>query len=143
MNILTATGNLGRDAEVKQLGGSTVCNFAVAMTAGYGDNKQTVWLDCALWGKAAEGALPQYLVKGQQVAVSGELSTFEATNGKTYLKLRCNTVDLIGKRDDSLPVNPQPQAQPQPQPQAQPPHGYRPPSPQNVAYQQPQDDVPF
>lgn len=38
---------------------------------------------------------------------------------------------------------PQPQAQPQPQPQAQPPHGYRPPSPQNVAYQQPQADVPF
>jgi hypothetical protein len=33
--------------------------------------------------------------------VSGELSTFEATNGKTYLKLRCNSVDLVGKKDDT------------------------------------------
>ena len=78
-----------------------MCNFSVAMKSGYGDKAQTVWLDCSLWGKAAEGALPQYLVKGQQVAVSGELSTYEAENGKTYLKLRCNSVDLLGSKGDS------------------------------------------
>ena len=100
MNILTVTGNLGKDAEVRTAGSGTVCGFPVAMTAGYGDKKQTVWLDCSLWGKQAEGALPGYLKKGQQVAVSGELSTREH-EGKTYLQLRCNTVDLIGKKDDS------------------------------------------
>jgi hypothetical protein len=38
--------------------------------------------------------------------VSGELSTFEATSGKTYLKLRCNSVDLVGKKDDSAKAAP-------------------------------------
>ena len=101
MNVLTVTGNLGQNAEVKQVNTSTVCNFSVAAKAGFGDKAQTIWLDCALWGKQAESALPGYLVKGQQVAVSGELSTFESEKGKTYLKLRCNSVDLVGKKDDT------------------------------------------
>ena len=107
MNVLTATGNLGQDCEVKQVGGSTVCNFSVAMKSGFGDKAQTVWLDCAIWGKKAEGGLPEYLKKGQQVAVSGELSTFDATNGKTYLKLRCNDVDLIGGKPEGVQQSPQ------------------------------------
>lgn len=96
MNVLTATGNLGQDCKTNNVGGTAVCNFSVAMKSGFGEKAQTVWLDCSVWGKAAEGKLPEYLVKGQQVAVSGELSTFEADNGKTYLKLRCNSVDLVG-----------------------------------------------
>ena len=99
MNVLSLTGNLGRDAEVRNAGGSTVCGFSVAMTAGYGDKKQTIWLDCSIWGKQAEGALPGYLKKGQQVAVSGELSTREH-DGKTYLQLRVGSIDLIGKREE-------------------------------------------
>lgn len=99
MNVLSLTGNLGRDAEVRNAGGSTVCGFSVAMTAGYGDKKQTIWVDCSIWGKQAEGSLPSYLKKGQQVAVSGELSTREH-DGKTYLQLRVGSIDLIGKRED-------------------------------------------
>lgn len=110
MNVLSLTGNLGRDAEVRQVGSSTVCSFSVAMTSGYGDKKQTVWLDCSLWGKQAEGSLPSYLTKGQQVAVSGELSTREH-EGKTYLQLRVNSIDLIGKRDDAAPQQSQQQRQ--------------------------------
>ena len=123
MNVLTATGNLGQDCEVKQVGGSTVCNFSVAMKAGFGDKAQTVWLDCAIWGKKAEGGLPEYLKKGQQVAVSGELSTFDATSGKTYLKLRCNDVDLIGGKSEGVQ---QPPAPSQPQAPAPVPTGNMP-----------------
>ena len=132
MNVLTATGNLGQDCEVKQVGGSTVCNFSVAMKAGFGEKAQTVWLDCAIWGKKAEGGLPAYLKKGQQVAVSGELSTFDATNGKTYLKLRCNDVDLIGGKSEGVQQPPAPQKQ-----QAAPAPGG--PGPENDY----SDDVPF
>lgn len=127
MNVLCLTGNLGRDAEVRQAGSSTVCGFSVAMTAGYGDKKQTVWIDCSIWGKQAEGQLPSYLKKGQQVAVSGELSTREH-EGRTYLQLRVNTIDLIGKRDDAAP------------PQS---HQHRPaqtPSPASADFD---DDIPF
>ena len=132
MNVLTATGNLGQDCEVKQVGGSTVCNFSVAMKAGFGEKAQTVWLDCAIWGKKAEGGLPDYLKKGQQVAVSGELSTFDATNGKTYLKLRCNDVDLIGGKSESVQQAPEPQRQ-------QPAPATGGPGPENDY----SDDIPF
>lgn len=131
MNILCLTGNLGRDAEVRQAGGSSVCGFSVAMTSGYGDKKQTVWISCSVWGKQAEGQLPSYLKKGQQVAVSGELSAREY-EGKTYLELRVNTVDLIGKREESsAPVQQQRPAQQQSQ-QAAPPD-----------YNTFDDDIPF
>jgi len=100
VNNLCATGNLGSDCRINQVSGTTVCNFSVAMKSGYGDRAQTLWLDCALWGKQAESRLPEFLKKGQQVAVSGELSTREH-EGKTYLQLRCNSVDLVGGKGDS------------------------------------------
>ena len=104
MNLLAMTGNLGRDAEVRQAGSSTVCSFAVALSSGWGDKKTTTWINCSVWGRQAEGTLPTYLKKGQQVALTGELSTreYQAKDGtmKTSLELRVGTIDLIGKRDD-------------------------------------------
>lgn len=117
MNVFTITGNLGKDAEVKSFGQSTVCNFTVANKVGFGEKEQTLWVDCALWGKQAESKLPEHLKKGQQVAVSGELSTFEAESGKTYLKLRCNSVTLVGGKSEG---SPQQTAAPQQAPQNKP-----------------------
>lgn len=123
MNLLALTGNLGQDCKTNNVNGTAVCNFSVAMKAGFGDKAQTIWIDCALWGKQAESRLPEFLTKGQQVAVTGELSTREH-EGKTYLQLRCNSVDLIGKKDDASPAPSQPSPQPQqPAPQPQPPGG--------------------
>lgn len=125
MNVFTFSGNLGRDAEVKNLGSTTVCNFSVAVKSGFGDKEKTEWINCALWGKRAEGGLPQYLLKGQTVVVSGELSTreYQANDGtnKTSLEVRVNDVTLAGKRDDS-PVQhtPAPQAQQAPMQQQAP-----------------------
>jgi single-strand DNA-binding protein len=100
MNILTITGNLGKDARTNKAGGTTVSNFSVAVRSGYGDNEKTIWVDCSLWGKQAESKLVDYLIKGQQVAVSGEMGTKEH-EGKTYITLRVNAIDLIGKKGDA------------------------------------------
>lgn len=101
MNVFSFTGNLGRDSKTNTVGSATVCNFAVAVKSGFGDKEQTLWLDCALWGKQAESKLPQYLTKGAQVAVSGELGTREH-EGKTYLTLRVASISLVGgKREDA------------------------------------------
>ena len=113
MNVFTCTGNLGSDCKVNNVGGSAVCNFSVAVKSGYGDKAQTFWLDCALWGKQAESGLVNYLLKGQQIAVSGELGTREH-EGKTYITLRVNNVSLIGSKPDN-----QQQAQPAQQPSQQ------------------------
>ena len=112
MNVFTCTGNLGKDAEKKEFGGSSVLNFTVAAKSGFGDKAQTEWIDCAVWGKQAESKLIDYLKKGQQVAVSGELSTYTADNGKVYLKLRCSSISLVGgKSEQSQQSQPQ-QSQP-------------------------------
>lgn len=117
MNVFTASGNIGRDAEVRQAGGTSVAGFSLAIKSGIGDKAQTIWLDCSIWGKQAESGLIQYLKKGQFVVVSGELGTREH-DGKTYITLRVNTVTLGGKSEQSAPSKP---AQPLQQPARQAP----------------------
>ncbi len=108
-NVFSFTGTVGRDAEVKQLAsGQTVLNVTVANNIGYGERQQTLWIRVAVWGKRAEGKLGDYLKKGQQVFVSGELSQreYQANDGttKTSLELNCSVIDLVGKRDSSSPA---------------------------------------
>ena len=126
MNVFTASGNIGRDAEVRNAGGTSVAGFSLAVKSGYGDKAQTVWVDCSLWGKQAESGLVQYLKKGQFVVVTGELGTREH-EGKTYVTLRVNNVTLGGKQDAQKSAQgQQPQQgyqQPQQQ-QRQPQNGY-------------------
>lgn len=97
------TGRLGRDAETKHIAnGTALAGFPVAVDVGYGDRKDTIWLDCTIFGKRAESKLIEYLTKGQQVAVSGDLSKREH-EGKTYLQVRVDDIDLVGGRSESGP----------------------------------------
>lgn len=111
MNVFSFTGNLGKDCRTGTAGSTSVCNFSVAVKSGWGDKAQTLWIDCAMFGKQAEGKLPDYLLKGQQVAVSGELGTREH-EGKTYLTCRVASVDLVGGKSDQQQA-PAPQQQQQ------------------------------
>ena len=94
------TGRLGKDAEVRQTQSGAVAGFSVATDVGYGDRKQTLWFDCSIWGKRAESGLIQYLTKGQQVAISGELSEREH-EGKVYKQIRVDGLDLMGGKQQS------------------------------------------
>lgn len=103
-NVFSFTGTVGRDAEVRHLpSGQVVLNVTVANNIGFGDKQQTLWISCALWGKRAEGQLHNYLKKGQQVFVSGELTQreYQAHDGttKSSLELNVSVIDLVGKRD--------------------------------------------
>ena len=78
MNKFIFTGNLGKDCQIQATqAGKTICKFSVAVKSGYGDHQKTNWVMCVLFGKRAEGQLPQYLVKGAQVAISGEMTLDE------------------------------------------------------------------
>jgi single-strand DNA-binding protein len=105
-NVFSFTGTVGRDAEVRYApSGVAVLNFTVANNIGFGDKQQTLWIRVTLFGKRAEGQLQNYLKKGQQVFVSGELtqSEYKANDGttKTSLELNANIIDLIGKKNES------------------------------------------
>lgn len=104
-NVFSFTGTVGRDAEVRYTpSGLAVLNVTVANNVGFGDKQQTLWVRVALFGKRAEGSLKDYLTKGQQVFVSGELtqSEYKANDGttKTSLELNANIIDLVGGKRD-------------------------------------------
>lgn len=92
----TVVGNLGRDAELKTIGNTSVLSFAVASERKTKGEKTTLWVSCSLWGSRGE-TLARYITKGTKVAVTGELSTREsAKTGKTYLEVRVDQLELLG-----------------------------------------------
>ena len=101
MNVLSAIGNISKDAEVRYLAnGDPVCQFNFALNTGYGDKQITTWLNCRLWGKRAETLAPM-LIKGIKIGISGELTNrpYTSKDGteKYSLEVRVNDVTLLGK----------------------------------------------
>ena len=93
-NSLSFVGRLGKDAETREAGSTTVTSFSIANNVGFGDRKQTLWYDCSLWGKQGE-RMAQYLKKGTMVFVSGEFSEKEYKD-KIYKQLEVKCIDFAG-----------------------------------------------
>lgn len=99
MNNFSCIGRVGKDAVVRSTqSGKLVAGWSLAVDVGYGDNKQTLWIDCALWGDRAH-KLADYIRKGDRLGVHGELGTREH-DGKTYVTLRVADVTLLGDKRD-------------------------------------------
>ena|SRR5579872_1618310 len=83
MRVATFAGRLGKDAELKYTPqGVAVCNFNLAVDAGYGDNKKTLWIQGAIWRERAE-KLSQYLTKGKFIAITGDIDVRSWINKNT------------------------------------------------------------
>lgn len=79
-NVFSGVCTVGRDAEVRYLpSGQAILTVTAANNVGFGDKQKTNWLRATVWGKRAEGELKNYLLKGQQIFISGELTTSEFT----------------------------------------------------------------
>jgi single-strand DNA-binding protein len=103
MITMNVVGTLGKDAEVKQVGGKAVINFSVAVNQGYGDNKTTLWVDCAKWGEKT--GISQYLTKGTKVALHGEPSLRKWDGGAT-ITLRVADIELVGGKSENQSATP-------------------------------------
>jgi len=105
-NIFSAILTIGRDAEVRHTAsGVSILTVTGANNTGYGDNKKTHWVRCSIFGKRAEGGLVEYLKKGQQIFVSGELSLNEYQKDgqtKTSLELNTSIIDLVGGKREPV-----------------------------------------
>jgi single-strand DNA-binding protein len=100
MNVFTGIGRVGKDAVTRHTGaGKPVTGWSLAIDKGWGDNKQTIWLDCSGWGERFE-KLGGMILKGDRLGVSGELGTREH-DGKTYVTLDVREVTLLGEKKDS------------------------------------------
>jgi len=80
---ITIMGHLARDGETKESkAGKTYSVNSVAVTTGWGDNKQTTWYNISAFGKISE--FVGKAKKGNLVLISGEpcLKEYEGKNGK-------------------------------------------------------------
>lgn len=103
VNHVILIGRLTRDAELKYTtGGTAVCKFAMAVNKRRKQGEQWVeeanFFDIVLWGSSGE-SINQYLVKGKQVAVDGELrqNRWEQDGqSRSKVEIVANNVQLLG-----------------------------------------------
>jgi len=99
LSVITLAGHLGRDAELKAAGGSSVCEFSIAVTTKRRDSDSTAWYRCQVWGNRGEKLAPM-LTKGKAVIVSGELVPREYKGKgdelRTSLDVNVSTLTFAG-----------------------------------------------
>jgi single-strand DNA-binding protein len=103
LNVVVLIGRLTRDAELKYISsGVAVCKFSLAVNRRKrsGDQwvEETDFFDITLWGKMAE-SLNQYLVKGKEVGVEGELrqSRWEQDGqSRSRIEINARNIQLLG-----------------------------------------------
>ena len=94
MLIATLSGNITRDAELRQAGQDKVASFGVASNEKVKGEEKVTFVDCSVFGRRGE-SLCQHLTKGKKVTVVGRMSTREH-NGKTYLQINVSELDFGG-----------------------------------------------
>lgn len=103
VNHVILIGHMTRDAELKYTsGGMAVCKFAIAVNKRRKQGEQWIeeanFFDIVLWGKSGE-SLNQYLVKGKQIAVEGELrqNRWEQDGqARSKIEINASNVQLLG-----------------------------------------------
>lgn len=108
---ITLIGNLGNDPEMRYTpSGVPVASFNLAVNRSWtGQDGQrqdkTTWFKISVWNKQAE-IVSQYLSKGRQVLVIGEMEDARAYTDKdgnlrASLEVRANTVRFLGQAGDA------------------------------------------
>lgn len=117
INSVVLCGRVTRDAQVKYTsGGMAVSEISVAVNryAGKDKGEEVSFFEVNLWGKTAE-ALVQYLTKGRQIVVQGELRQERwEKDGQKQSKVRINAtnIQLVGGKEEK--AEPARQSAPQP-----------------------------
>ena len=107
-NMVIIVGRLTRDAELKYTNsGAAITNISVANTKVRKNGDQweedTNFFEATLFGRQGE-ALNQYLQKGQQVSLTGELDyqSWEKDGQKrSKVVIKVNNVQLLGGKKDT------------------------------------------
>ena len=105
MNLITISGNVGKDSELKYTqGGTAVLNFSMAVERSYQkdkNNKVVDWFNIVLFGKFAE-VMANHVKKGCKVLVSGEMQIdYDKESGKTWTKVKADTLEITKWAEDS------------------------------------------
>jgi single-strand DNA-binding protein len=71
LNVVVLQGNLTADPEIVGKD-QHVARFTVAVNNGFGENKETAFVDCVAFGKQVE-TIKEFFKKGKQIIVKGSL----------------------------------------------------------------------
>lgn len=118
VNKVILLGNLGRDPELSYTpGGMAVCKFSIATSKKKQDGTEvTSWHRLTAFGKQAE-IIAQYVSKGQQLYVEGELSygQYEKDGITRYTTdIIVNEISFVGSAKQGDGQQPQQQYQQRP-----------------------------
>ena len=98
----TIIGHLGSDPTLRTTQSGPVASFSVATSRKRGQDENTTWWRCSMFGKRAE-VLCQYLKKGDPVLVSGEpyLRPWTGQDGVEHVGLELMVSDFafVGGKD--------------------------------------------
>ena len=113
MNIVTITGRLGADVELRQTQqGVSVATFSLAVSRPR-TKDTTDWIECVAWRQSAE-FLSRYTKKGDLIAVAGMLTVrkYEDKNGnkRTAYEVVCDRVESLQRREETQQGNYSPYA---------------------------------
>lgn len=108
INSVILVGRLTRDAELKYTNaGTALCKFSIAVNrkkkTGDQWTEEVSYFDVNIWGKHGE-AVHQYLTKGQQVVVMGELrqNRWEQDGyARSKVEITAENIQLIGGKNNS------------------------------------------
>ena len=112
MNIFIGIGRLVNDPEIRDVGGTKVCRFRIAINRSYNDRngnpvEATTFIGVSTWGKQAETCY-KYLKKGRRIAVNGELrsSNWEDQNGskRTSYEISARSVQFLDSKSSSTEI---------------------------------------
>jgi single-strand DNA-binding protein len=105
LNRVTLVGRLTRDAELKYTsGGMAACKFSIAVNRKRKNGDEWVdeasFFDIVLWGRQGE-AINQYLVKGKQVGIDGELrqerwQDRDSGQARSKVEIVASNIQLLG-----------------------------------------------
>jgi single-strand DNA-binding protein len=103
LNRVVLIGRLTRDAELKYTAnGQAVCKFSIAVNRRKKSGEQWVdeanFFDIVVWGRQGE-SLNQYLVKGKQVGIDGELRQDrweQDGQNRSKVEVVVNNIQLLG-----------------------------------------------
>lgn len=108
INNVVLMGRITKDLEPRQTqNGKIKLSFTVAVDRGYGDNKQTDFINCVAWEKRAQ-FIDKYFHKGSLIALTGSIKTgsYEKDGRTIYTtEVWVDEASFTGeKKTDSSPI---------------------------------------
>ena len=93
-NVFIIKGNLTKAPILRETeNGRHYAFLNLAVNNGYGKEAKPDYLSVAVWGKQAENCA-KYLVKGQEVSVSGSVATAMGKDKQLHMRLNAQDVDF-------------------------------------------------